>query len=62
MFHEANTSLVERERKLDDAAEMIETEMDLIGATAIEDKLQVTWSVGVPYLQCAGQGRLCGYD
>jgi phospholipid-transporting ATPase len=40
-YQEAATSLSDRAQKLEDVAELIETNMDLIGATAIEDKLQV---------------------
>ncbi|RLN92141.1 hypothetical protein BBJ28_00014910, partial [Nothophytophthora sp. Chile5] len=36
----ASTALVERETKLDACAELIETDMELLGVTAIEDKLQ----------------------
>ncbi|XP_051786040.1 LOW QUALITY PROTEIN: phospholipid-transporting ATPase ID-like [Erpetoichthys calabaricus] len=38
--HEAITSLENREEKLDELYEEIETNMKLLGATAIEDKLQ----------------------
>jgi len=38
--HDATTSLVNREEKLDAIYEEIERDMKLIGATAIEDKLQ----------------------
>ncbi len=31
----------DRERKVSDASEAIERDMDLLGATAVEDKLQV---------------------
>ncbi|KAF2398847.1 phospholipid-translocating P-type ATPase [Trichodelitschia bisporula] len=39
-FQEASTSLVDREAKIEEAGEVIETELELAGATAIEDKLQ----------------------
>ena len=39
-YHKAATSLQYREQKLDDAANLIENELILLGATAIEDKLQ----------------------
>uniref|UniRef100_A0A336MAD4 Phospholipid-transporting ATPase n=1 Tax=Culicoides sonorensis TaxID=179676 RepID=A0A336MAD4_CULSO len=39
-YHKASTSLVARERKVEDAADLIETNLTLLGATAIEDKLQ----------------------
>ncbi|KAJ3574667.1 hypothetical protein NPX13_g4293 [Xylaria arbuscula] len=44
IYHQATTCLVDRQDKIEDAGEKIEQTMDLIGATAIEDKLQV----GVP--------------
>ncbi|OQR96809.1 phospholipid-transporting ATPase, partial [Achlya hypogyna] len=43
-YQEAATSLVNRDQMLDDAAEALEVGMEIVGATAIEDKLQV----GVP--------------
>ena len=39
-FDEATTSLVDREERIDEAAELIEQSLDLMGASAIEDKLQ----------------------
>ncbi|ESP01821.1 hypothetical protein LOTGIDRAFT_225116 [Lottia gigantea] len=39
-FYKASTSIQNRERKLEEAAELIESNLRLIGATAIEDKLQ----------------------
>jgi phospholipid-transporting ATPase len=39
-YHKASTSLQFRERKIEDAANLIETNLMLLGATAIEDKLQ----------------------
>ncbi|KAJ8115492.1 hypothetical protein ONZ43_g4653 [Nemania bipapillata] len=44
IYHHATTSLIDRQDKIEDAGEQIEQTLDLIGATAIEDKLQV----GVP--------------
>ncbi|KAI0869211.1 hypothetical protein GGS24DRAFT_171302 [Hypoxylon argillaceum] len=44
VYHNATTSLVDRQDKIEDAGEQIEQTLDLVGATAIEDKLQV----GVP--------------
>nr|CAH8848752.1 unnamed protein product [Trichobilharzia regenti] len=43
-FHKASTALVDREAKLETVANAIEQNLKLLGATAIEDKLQV----GVP--------------
>ncbi|OOQ89987.1 putative haloacid dehalogenase-like hydrolase [Penicillium brasilianum] len=39
-FHDACTSLVDRQQKIEQVGEEIETELELTGATAIEDKLQ----------------------
>lgn len=39
-YHKASTSLQSRELKMEDAADLIETNLHLLGATAIEDKLQ----------------------
>jgi phospholipid-translocating ATPase len=36
----ATTSLVERQEKIEHAADLLETKLELLGATAIEDKLQ----------------------
>ena len=44
IYLDASTSLDDRERKIERAGELIELDLDLAGATAIEDKLQV----GVP--------------
>ncbi|ORY86128.1 hypothetical protein BCR37DRAFT_335757, partial [Protomyces lactucae-debilis] len=40
VYAEAQTSFEERQAKMEQAAELIETDLDLTGATAIEDKLQ----------------------
>ncbi|KAL5012928.1 hypothetical protein ScPMuIL_011479 [Solemya velum] len=39
-YYKASTSIQNREKKLEEAAELIERNLKLIGATAIEDKLQ----------------------
>ncbi|KAL9045932.1 MAG: hypothetical protein Q9214_001109, partial [Letrouitia sp. 1 TL-2023] len=39
-FLEASTSLVDRQRKVEEAGAMVEKDLELVGATAIEDKLQ----------------------
>ncbi|KAI1339124.1 P-type ATPase [Xylariaceae sp. FL0016] len=44
IYTDATTSLFDRQSKIEEAGEMIEQSLDLIGATAIEDKLQA----GVP--------------
>jgi phospholipid-translocating ATPase len=40
VFHDATTSLVNRQQLIENAGEMIEQDFELAGATAIEDKLQ----------------------
>ncbi|ODH52983.1 hypothetical protein GX48_00851 [Paracoccidioides brasiliensis] len=40
VYHEATTSLVDRQEKIERAGELIEAQLELVGATAIEDKLQ----------------------
>uniref|UniRef100_A0A060TC31 Phospholipid-transporting ATPase n=1 Tax=Blastobotrys adeninivorans TaxID=409370 RepID=A0A060TC31_BLAAD len=54
VFDEASTTLDNRAQKLDDAAEMIERDMFLLGATAIEDKLQEGVPETIHTLQDAG--------
>ncbi|KAF4123912.1 Magnesium-transporting ATPase (P-type) [Geosmithia morbida] len=39
-YDEATTSLVDREQRIEEAGDLIEQSFDLVGATAIEDKLQ----------------------
>ncbi|OBA20430.1 membrane-spanning Ca-ATPase [Metschnikowia bicuspidata var. bicuspidata NRRL YB-4993] len=53
-FHEASTSLDDRSDKLDAAAELIEKDLFLLGATAIEDKLQDGVPETIHTLQNAG--------
>ncbi|CAI2181192.1 19540_t:CDS:2 [Funneliformis geosporum] len=40
LYQEASTSLVDRQQKLEEVAELIERDLEITGATAIEDKLQ----------------------
>lgn len=40
VFQDATTSLVDRQERIEEAADIIEKQLDLIGASAIEDKLQ----------------------
>ncbi|GES94028.1 phospholipid-translocating ATPase [Rhizophagus clarus] len=40
LYQEASTALVDRQQKLEDVAELIERNLEITGATAIEDKLQ----------------------
>lgn len=53
-YYEASTSLDNRSDKLDAAAELIETDLFLLGATAIEDKLQDGVPETIHTLQNAG--------
>lgn len=54
LHYEASTSLEDRSQKLDDTAELIEKDMFLLGATAIEDKLQDGVPETIHTLQNAG--------
>ncbi|KAF5002150.1 hypothetical protein FDECE_10712 [Fusarium decemcellulare] len=40
LFHEAETSLVDRQARIDETSELIEQSFNLLSASAIEDKLQ----------------------
>lgn len=40
VFHAAETSLVDRQARIEEAGDLIEQSLDLVGASAIEDKLQ----------------------
>ena len=40
IYHEAETSLVDRQERIEEASDLIEQKFELAGATAIEDKLQ----------------------
>lgn len=53
-YYEASTSLEDRSDKLDAAAELIEQNLFLLGATAIEDKLQDGVPETIHTLQTAG--------
>ncbi|XP_057448372.1 phospholipid-transporting ATPase 3-like [Lotus japonicus] len=53
-FIQAKSSLRDREKKLDEVAELIETDLILIGSTAIEDKLQDGVPACIDILQRAG--------
>lgn len=46
-YHKASIAIQDRERKLEEAAMLIENNLRLLGATAIEDKLQVTYHYGL---------------
>ncbi|XP_054809122.1 phospholipid-transporting ATPase 3-like isoform X3 [Prosopis cineraria] len=53
-FIQAKSSLSDRDKKLDEVAELIETDLILIGSTAIEDKLQEGVPACIETLQRAG--------
>lgn len=53
-YEEAATSMEDRSEKLDAVAELIETDLELLGATAIEDKLQEGVPETIHLLQDAG--------
>ncbi|CAL5188826.1 unnamed protein product [Lathyrus oleraceus] len=53
-FIHAKSSLIDREKKLDEVAELIEKDLILIGSTAIEDKLQDGVPACIDILQRAG--------
>ncbi|KIV87851.1 hypothetical protein PV11_03369 [Exophiala sideris] len=50
----ATTSIVDRQEKIERAAELIETKLELVGATAIEDKLQKGVPDAIDRLRRAG--------
>eukprot|EP01105_Mastigella_eilhardi_P011967 TRINITY_DN2757_c0_g1_i10.p1 TRINITY_DN2757_c0_g1~~TRINITY_DN2757_c0_g1_i10.p1 ORF type:complete len:927 (+),score=197.00 TRINITY_DN2757_c0_g1_i10:412-3192(+) len=54
VFQEAVTSLENREKRLEDAAELIEKDLFLLGATAIEDQLQDGVPMAIRTLHQAG--------
>ncbi|CAG8459145.1 11098_t:CDS:10 [Diversispora eburnea] len=54
VYEKASTTLTNRQEELDKAAEMIEKELFLLGATAIEDKLQDGVPETIHTLQQAG--------
>ena len=53
-YHEATTSIEGREEKMESVQELIETDMELTGATAIEDKLQDDVGFTIAILKEAG--------
>ncbi|EXJ78856.1 phospholipid-translocating ATPase [Capronia coronata CBS 617.96] len=54
VYASAATSLVERQEKIERAAEMLENKLELLGATAIEDKLQKGVPDAIDRLRRAG--------
>ena len=53
IYYKASTALDDREKKLDEAAEMIEKNLFLLGSTAIEDKLQIGVPESIAHLSAA---------
>lgn len=53
-FYQANNSIENREEKVENVCELIETELTLVGCTAIEDKLQDEVPETIHYLLEAG--------
>ncbi|RAW43334.1 Phospholipid-transporting ATPase [Phytophthora cactorum] len=53
-YQEAVTSLINRDELLEEVAELIETDMKIVGATAIEDKLQKGVPAAIANLAQAG--------
>ena len=54
VYSSATTSLVDRQDKIERAAELLETRLELMGATAIEDKLQQGVPDAIERLRRAG--------
>jgi magnesium-transporting ATPase (P-type) len=53
-FHEASVALEDRDAKIAAVSEAIEQDLVLLGATAVEDKLQVGGRGGGPAGGCLG--------
>lgn len=53
-YQEAALSISEREKRIDEEAEKIERDLNLMGATAIEDKLQEEVSETIEFMKRAG--------
>lgn len=58
-FHDASVSIERREQKLAEIAEEIETNLTLVGASAIEDKLQEVRTLfgANKFLGCTGDDK-----
>ncbi|KAI1620105.1 phospholipid-translocating ATPase [Exophiala viscosa] len=54
IYMSATTSIADRQEKIERAAELVETKMELVGATAIEDKLQKGVPDAIDRLRRAG--------
>lgn len=53
-FHDASVALVDRDKKIAEAAETVERDMQLLGATAVEDRLQEGVPEAIATLSAAG--------
>jgi P-type E1-E2 ATPase len=53
-YHKASVAIINREKELERVAELIEKNMTLLGATAIEDKLQKGVPETIHSLMAAG--------
>ncbi|KAK5781085.1 aminophospholipid-translocating P4-type ATPase DNF3 PWA37_002008 [Arxiozyma heterogenica] len=53
-YHKAKTSLVNRKKKTEEVGEEIEVDLNILGATAIEDKLQEGVSEAIEKIKRAG--------
>lgn len=51
-FYQANNAIENREEKVENVYELIETELTLVGCIAIEDKLQVNTFVIITQIFC----------
>jgi hypothetical protein len=56
LYHAASVALEDREARVAAAAEKVETDLELLGATAVEDKLQVTLFVCAWLCERIGEG------
>ena len=50
-YHEATTSILDREKKMDSLQDEIEKELELVGETAIENKLQDQVGLTISYIK-----------
>ena len=50
-YHEASISMIERENKMEALQSEIENELELVGATAIEDKLQDNVGITISFIK-----------
>jgi len=53
-YNEASTSMIDREKKIEEVQDQIEQGLKLVGATAIEDKLQDEVGETIGFIKDAG--------